>query len=194
MTRAPDPNRFMLRGFDFYVRLEPTRRAEMLDAVRSAVGADGTVYDQNTHAVVLWREFHPPEQLLGRLSRDLNTQVIWLAFQKQVDAFAYERWENGTRLRRLAFGCYDKERTWEQVDGEPEAWEAAAIFDPAQLDIRISGSRRLGPGFALAPEEEQKLRQLWRERRLTVDSQEPNITGRDVAEAAAIAHGLPGWT
>jgi hypothetical protein len=190
---AADPSRFVLRGFEFYVRLEPARRVEMLDTVRRAVGADGTVYDRNTHAVVSWRDHHPPEQLLESLSRALKTHVIWLAFQKQVDAFAYERWENGTRLRRLAFGCYEHERTWEQVDGEPEEWEAAAIFDAARLDTRLSQARRVGPAFAFAPEKEQELRQLWRERRLNVGSQEPDINGRDVAEAVAIAHGLPGW-
>ena len=188
----PDPNLFMVRGFDFYVRLEPSRHAEMLEAVRGAVGANGTVYDQATHAVVLWHEFQTPEPLLERLSRELAVQVIWLAFQKQVDAFGYERWEAGTRVRRLVFGCYE-ERIWEQVDGEPEAWEAAAIFDEARLDRRLSQSRRLGRDFEYTSQEEQELQTIWRERRLVVGSPEPNINGRDVAEAVAIAYNLPGW-
>lgn len=191
---APDPDGFAVRGFDLYVRLDPARRLEMLGAVRAAVGSHGSVYDQTTHAVVLWHELNPPEELLERLSRDLETRVIWLAFQKQVDAFGYQRWENGTRLRRLVYGCYDQERTWEQVDGEPEPWEGAAIFDVLGLEGRIASLRQLGKDSRLIPEEEESLRQIWRERRLDVGSVEPAIEGRDVAEAVALAYRLPGWT
>ena len=190
---APDPNVFMIRGFDFYARLDPERRVPMLESVRSAVAGRGTVYDQGSHAVVLWHDFHPPEQLLEGLSRDLPTQVIWLSFQKQVDAFEYVRWEGGTRLRHLVFGCYEKERTWERVEGEPEPWEAAAIFDVARLERRLASSEALSPESRTTPEEAARLRALWRERRLLVDSSEPGIEARDVAEAVAIAHGLPGW-
>lgn len=190
---TPDPNVFMIRGFDFYARLDPDRRGQMLGSIATAVAGRGTLYDQGTHAVVLWHDFQPPEQLLDGLSRDLRTQVIWLSFQKQVDAFEYVRWDNGTRLRHLVFGCYEKERTWERVEGEPEPWEAAAIFDAARLERRLASGRALSPEFRRAPEEEARLRAIWRERRLAVDSDEPNIEARDVAEAAAIAHGLPGW-
>jgi hypothetical protein len=190
----PDPDVFMLRGYDFYVRLDASRRHTMLEAVRNAVGTNGTVYDQKTHAVVLWHDFQPPEPLLARLSKDLKTQVIWLAFQKQVDAFGYARWENGARLRRLAFGCYEKERTWEQVDGEPEPWEASALFDKDRLERRLSAQHRLGGELAPTAEEEDMLREVWRERCLIVESVEPSINGLDVARAVALEHGLPGWS
>jgi hypothetical protein len=194
---TPDPHVFLIRGSDFYVRLDPQRRAVMLESVRSAVTGSGTLYEKDAHAVVLWHDFNPPEGLLERLSRDLRTQVIWLSFQKQVDAFGFLHWENGSRVRRLVYGCYEKERTWEQVDGTPEAWEAAAIFDQARLERRLArarewareGIRELGN----TPEEEARLRAIWRERRLAVDSDEPGIDGRDVAETVAIAYGLPGW-
>jgi hypothetical protein len=189
----PDPSVFAVRGFDFYVRLDTHRRASMLEAVKRSVGSEGTVYDQGSHAVVLWQDFHPPEPLLARLSGELNTQVIWLAFQKQVDAFGYERWEGGQRLRRLVFGCYEKERTWEQVDGEPEAWEAAAIFEESRLERRLAWRSELGGDLTPSRNEQLELRELWRQRKLIVDCDEPSINGRDVAEAVAVAYSLPGW-
>ena len=83
--------------------------------------------------------------------------------------------------------------TWEKVEGEPEPWEAAAIFDVWRLERRLASSEALSPEFRTTPEEAARLRALWRERRLLVDSSEPGIEARDVAEAVAIAHGLPGW-
>lgn len=190
---TPDPNVFMLRGTDFYVRLDPPRRLEMLDAVSKVVGSEGTVYDQSTHAVVVWHDYHPPEALLASLARDLGTQVIWLSFQKTVDAFEYIRWEAGQRLRWLTFGCYEKERTWERIEGRPEAWEAAAIFNGERLERRLASNLKLPAEFHTTPAEADRLRTIWREKRLAVDSEEPNIEARDVAEAAAIAYALPGW-
>lgn len=189
----PDPNVFMIRGFDFYVRLRPQERVRMLAAIRNAVGTDGAVYDQASHAVVLWGDFRPPETVLERLSRDFQTEVIWLAFQKQVDAFGYERWHNGSLLRRLTYGCFEKERTWEEVDGMPEPWEAAALFDARELESRLLSERALSPEFRMTEDDVNRLRTVWREHRLEVNSTEPMITGRDVAEAVAAAYGLPGW-
>jgi hypothetical protein len=189
----PNPDVFTVRGFDFYVRLDPSRRREMLDVIRTAIGEKGTLYDQDTYGVVLWHDFNPPDDALERLSRELKTEVIWLAFQKITDAFEYQHWENGTRLRHLVFGCYDQERTWERVDGEPEAWESEGLFDPRRLERRIAGQRRMGPEFALPADEEAALRRTWQERRLAVDSVEPNIEARDAAEAVAMAYRLPGW-
>jgi hypothetical protein len=189
----PNPDAFMIRGFDFYVPLDGPRRSEMLDAIRSGIGEKGTLYDQDTHAVVLWHDFNPPSDLLERLSRDLRAEIIWLSFQKIVDAFEYQHWEDGTRRRHLVFGCYEQERTWEKVEGEPEGWESEGLFDPRRLERRIDGQRRMGPEYELPADEQARLRQIWQERRLTVDSMEPNIEARDAAEAVAMAYGLPGW-
>ena len=50
----------------------------------------------------------------------------FVSFQKQVDAFEFQLWTEGASKRRLTFGCYEHERTWEHVEGSPEPWEAAA--------------------------------------------------------------------
>src|SRR5258708_2150284 len=129
----PDPNILTIRGFEFYVRLDPERSAEMVDSTRGMVRSLGTVYLEPTHAVVAWSDFNPPEDLLQRISAKLDTEVIWLGFQKTVDALDYQRWNGGSLPRRLTFGCYERERTWEQVDGTPEDWEAGAIFNESRL-------------------------------------------------------------
>ena len=188
-----DPDVFLIRGFDFYVRLDPARRSEMLDALRSAVAGEGTLYDRGTHGVVLWHDFDPPVALMAQLSGELQAEVIWLSFQRQVDAFEFARWEDGILRRHLVYGCYEQERTWEKVEGDPEPWEAAALFDPRELERRIATARETDPEFRMTAEHEEELREIWRERRLAADSFEPNIIARDTAEAVAIAYGLPGW-
>lgn len=81
-------------------------------------------------AEIPWNDFQAPSQLIEDLSRDLQTDVLWLAFQSVVDAFAFEHWRNGICGRRLIFGCFDAERTWEQIEGDAEAWESEALESP----------------------------------------------------------------
>jgi hypothetical protein len=110
----------MLRGHEFYVRTEG-RTAEA-ERVRAAVGAATDVREDSSssYCVVLWDEFQPPEQLFEALSGNPSAEVVWLAWQKQVDAFCFQRWLSGKAVRRLAYGVLEAERTWEFVDGVPE--------------------------------------------------------------------------
>jgi len=188
-----DPDVFSIRGFEFYIRLKSEMKDSMLVTIRDTVGQESMIYDQESYAVVLWKDFNPPEKFLKDLSGRLKTDVIWLVFQKQVDAFGYQHWQNGTCLRRLVFSCYDKERTWEEIDGTSEPWEKTAIFDESKLEKRLAFDKKLGSARQISENEEQKLRTIWHERRLQIGSSEPYIYGRDVAEAVAIAYNLPGW-
>ena len=189
----PDPARLEIRGFEFYVRLDPARSGESLQALATAVGNRGTIYPRSQWAMVLWDDFFAPDALLREISDSLATQVIWLSFQKQVDAFELQHWAKGQLQRRLMFGCYEKERTWEKVEGQPEAWEAAALFDPRDLQREIEFLKDYPPQGKTLVAAEAELRAIWSEHRLSVDSQLPNITGRDAAEAVAVAYSLPGW-
>ncbi len=189
----PDPARLEIRGFEFYVRLDPLRSDKSLQTLVTAVGDRGTIYPRSHWAVVLWDDFFAPDALLREISGSLATQVIWLSFQKQVDAFEFQHWANGQLQRRLTFGCYEKERTWEKVEGQPEAWEAAALFDPRDLQREIEFLKDFPPEGKTVAAAEAELRAIWSEHRLSVDSQLPNITGRDAAEAVAVAYSLPGW-
>lgn len=130
--------------------------------------------------------FEPPEAELARLSAELDTDVLWLGFQSVVDAFQFHRWRSGRHLRALVFGCHGpEERTWERADGEPEAWERAAIFDPEHLAHALKYA---------SGDEAEELRRIWREAEITPGRMEPNIDAREVARAAAEFYRLPGWS
>jgi len=129
--------------------------------------------------------FKPPEADLVRLSARLDTDVLWLGFQSAVDAFQFHHWRSGRHLRALVFGCFGRERTWERVEGEAEAWERAALFDPKQLAYALKFARN---------EEADRLRQIWRDAELAPGRMEPMIDGRESARKVAEFYQLPGWS
>ncbi len=189
---TPDPD-LEIRGFELYVRLVPGRTEETLTAVERAVGSGRNVFQRREWAVVLWDELSAPEDTLRDLSRAAQTEIIWLSFQKQVDAFEFQHWKNGVLERRLTYGCYERERTWEKVEGEPEPWEARALFATESLEREVHQLRVHPPKGRSVARQEAALRAIWRERRLSVGSQTPMIFGRDAAKAVATAYRLPGW-
>lgn len=189
----PDPTILEIRGFEFYVRLNPTNSDNTLKSLLEAVGDRGTIYARPQWAVVLWGELNPPESLLQEISANLDTQLIWLAFQKQVDAFEFLHWDKGQLRRRLTYGCYEQERTWEKVEGEAEAWEASALFNPRDLERELRSLKEYPPEGKSVADAEAELRAIWKDRRLAVNSAIPAIIGRDGAEKVAVAYSLPGW-
>lgn len=64
----------------------------------------------------------PPRELMLQLSRELATDVLWLATQPAVDAFEYLHYRNGALVRELVYGCTE-ERVWERVEGAAQPWE-----------------------------------------------------------------------
>jgi hypothetical protein len=182
----------ILHGHEFYVRIPDDRAA--LEAVLIAAGGDGQLYQEpgNPYCLVLWapRDFVPPEHILRAVSRELEADVIWLAWQKQVDAFAFQRWAKGVPMRRLAYGVLEKERTWELVDGTAEPWEPAALFPPKRLELQLR-VRRSHPDPGDISDDE--LRRIWREQILAVDSEHPQLVAVDVAHVVARHYQLPGW-
>ncbi len=128
--------------------------------------------------------FKPPVDDLTRLSAQLGTDVIWLAFQSAVDAFEFQRWQAGRLVRSLVYGCYGDERTWERAEGEPEPWEAGAIFGPEHLAHAL---RYADDAEAV------ELRRIWRETEIAPGRMEPILDAREVARAAAQFYRLPGW-
>jgi hypothetical protein len=178
----------MLRGHELYVRVADV--SDALPRVEAAVG-DAAVFEEagNPYCVVLWNDFRAPETVLANVSGDLSTEVLWLVWQKQVDAFAFQRWVSGKAIRRLAYGVAEKERTWELVDGEPQLWEADALFPQAKLELEVKLAREYPCGWS-----EGDLRRVWAERRLEVDSDQPTLNGLDAAYVVARHYRLPGWT
>ena len=164
-----------------YVRAtEPAKTA----AVRAAYPAAFTEPGSEFYAVEDVG-FQPPETDLARLSADLDTDVLWLAFQSAADAFEFHHWRDGRHLRALVFGCRGEERTWERADGEPEAWEREAIFDPGHLAHAL---RYADAGEAA------ELRQIWAAGEILRGRLEPSLDAREVARAAAEFYRLPGWS
>lgn len=129
--------------------------------------------------------FEPPMNKLAALSADLDTEVIWLSFQSVVDAFEFHHWQAGKLLRSLVFGCYEEERTWEHVVGEPEPWEREAFFDPNRL--------RYASKFVNTAREKHQLEQIWSEAKILRGETEPGIDALEAARTVAKYYGFPGW-
>jgi hypothetical protein len=111
--------------------------------------------------------FEPPIHKLISLSVDWKTEIIWLSFQSVVDSFEFHHWRQGESLRSLIFGCYEKERFWEMVEGEPESWERAAFFDDEQAEAS--------------------------EVAIVQGDMDPGIDAREAARTVAEYYHLPGW-
>jgi len=139
--------------------------------------------------VVLDVNLHePPIDELIRLSSDLGTDVIWLSFRSVVDAFQFHHWRSGSLLRSLVFGCYgDEERTWNQVEGQPEPWERSALFDPKQLEFLLTE-------IAQSDDEKRELERIWHREEIVPARQEPGMDARGVAWAVAKHYHFPGWS
>lgn len=129
-------------------------------------------------------EYLPPEDLLASLSSKFETEVIWLSFQSVVDAFQFYHWRGGKGLRALVFGCFEKERTWERVDGESEPWEYAVFFD---------GKISAPSPACMESSEEEKEPTLPHETHLIVGSTNPRLDARVCAREIALYYGLPGF-
>jgi hypothetical protein len=130
-------------------------------------------------------QFRCPEPELSDLSVKLATDVIWLSFQSVVDAFQFQHWRNGEHIRSLIYGCFEQERTWEQVKGRAEPWEQQALFDPGRLAIALE--------YTEDPGERRELERIYRESDLSAGRTEPSIDARERARDVAKYYRLPGW-
>jgi len=72
--------------------------------------------------------FDEIEELVPRLSAALGCDVIGFASQTAVDAFLLVQASGGRLVRILDFGAFGEERTWNRVEGAPQAWEAEAFW------------------------------------------------------------------
>ena len=118
----------------FYVRTDATG----LERLRVAVARHHQVsLDDGCAFAEIKGEERVPLALLARLSSSFDTDVIWLAFQSVVDAFEYRHWRRGECVRELVYGCFESEREWEIVSGEPQPWEADALWEEGNLSESV---------------------------------------------------------
>ncbi len=129
--------------------------------------------------------FNPPQENLSTLSKECDTDLIWLGFQSAADAFQFHHWRAGSLLRSLVFGCHSEGRAWDQAEGQPEPWERTAFFDPKCLEPSLK--------FARSDDEKCELERIWREAELAPDRLEPRINARESARKVAKYYHLPGW-
>ena len=135
-------------------------RAPKAKLLPHALGAELVIEEPGLPFVVIDKpagQFTPPRGRLEKLSRELETDVLWLSFQSTAGAFRYVHWQGGALLRELAWGC-DRQGTWDAVSGEPEAWEtvtaalrtaeAGPVIDAHDTARVIAGHYRL-PGWSL---------------------------------------------
>jgi hypothetical protein len=120
-----------------------------------------------------------------RLSRELNTDVLWLGFSSVSDSFRFHHWRFGQELRALAFGWLREQGLWELVEGNPESWERSAFFLPRTLAIWSEGAKEA---------EAQEMKRIWAAAEVREGRFIPPIDARESARAVAEFYGLPGWS
>jgi hypothetical protein len=154
-------------------------------AIRKAYPKATTEKRTNFFAVHLSiDEYRCPEAELEQLSKRLKTDVIWLSFQSAADAFEYRHWQNGKRVRVLVYGCFAREREWEWVEGKPQEWEDAVLFDLDRLDDMLE---------VYSPAERKKVKRIFREGKLAVGSAYPSLDSRETARGVSEYYRFPGW-
>lgn len=166
----------------FYVRIsDPSKSAALRAEYPSAFTEPGTDF----YAIELPVDrFECPDAALQSLSARLGTDVIWLGFQSVVDAFQYHHWRNGDHLRSLVYGCFEHEREWEQVEGQPQEWEAAVIFGYLTDALR----------FRTNEEERRKIQRIYANHIIELGADEPSLDGRETARGVAEFFRFPGWS
>jgi hypothetical protein len=119
------------------------------------------------------------------LSRELDTDVLWLGFCSVSDSFRFHHWKSGREVRALAFGWFKEQGLWEQAEGDPEPWERSAFFLPRTLAIWSEEADEA---------EAQEMRRVWAAAEVRADRVIPPIDARESARAVATFYELPGWS
>lgn len=122
---------------------------------------------------------------LSGLSRELDTDVLWLGFCSVSDSFRFHHWRSGREVRALAFGWFKEQGLWELAEGDPEPWERSAFFLPRTLAIWSEEAKEA---------EAQEMRRVWAAAEVRAGRIIPPIDARESARAVAKFYGLPGWT
>jgi hypothetical protein len=144
-----------------------------------------TEANSDFYAIDLPRDhFDCPTDELRKLSRELETDVLWITFQSTSDSFAYYHWRSGTFLRNLMYGC-SEQGMWEHVEGYAERWEYSALFPQRDLQWLLESSED--------EVEKQHTRRVYTQGILETGSMLPMVDARESARAIAEYYELPGW-
>jgi hypothetical protein len=131
------------------------------------------------------------EQDLLELSLRLETDVMWLSYHSITDGLEYYHWQAGKLVRALGYGLY-QERTWERIEGQPEAWERQFFFDPEELAFLLDDDEE-DQEDRLSVEEKQRLEQFWQAGELLIGEFVPILGAQRCAFHIAAYYRFPGW-
>lgn len=135
-------------------------------------------------------EYMSGEESLVLAKSEIYGELIYLYGDFSYDLFAYEHVRDGEMLRKLVWCSgldpelaeIDDESTpgWLCVEGEPESWEAAILFSPADLERQIEREKDMyayqerSDNF---PAREARLRQAWETRTISPQTTFPFCDG-----------------
>ena len=129
--------------------------------------------------VTLEERIAPAE--LDRLSAELNTEIIYLAFFSVSDSLEFTRSVRGQTVRHLQYGMAEQGQ-WEAVVGSAEEWEVQAFFATNIL-------AEVAPNDPDA----QRVAEIYAQRILTRGEIWPMIDARESARVAAVHYRLTDW-
>jgi hypothetical protein len=169
-----------------YVRLAD--RAKDVARLAGRVDAGAQLHDDSAAPFAVWMVPSPtfaPDDL-SALSRDFG-EAIFLAVQTVADLVIYDHFVAGTRVRGLT---YAGEAGWVRVTGEPEAWEARALFSSVKLAELIDELESDLSDEEIA-RDKAELARLWAAGRLQEGSARPPVEPIAMARAIEKQFGLP---
>jgi hypothetical protein len=170
-----------------YVRVRD--RAADVSRLRAIAEKDGAeLRDDGEALFVVWLVRSPlfePDDLT-EVSREFG-EAIGLAVQTIADLVIYDHFVDGQRLRGLT---YAGEAGWIRVAGEPESWEAPALFSVTKLEELSLDLEEEMRDDELA-REKAELERMWKIGRLQEGSVRPPTQAAALTRAIERAFKLP---
>lgn len=169
-----------------YVRLAD--RGKDLPRLMGRIDSGAELMDDGRAGFAAWLvpspTFEPDD--LSALSRDFG-DAIALAVQTIADLVIYDHFVAGERVRGLT---YAGEAGWIRVVGEPEPWEAKALFSAAKL-AELSEELEEDLDGDLLAREKAELEKLWLAGKLEEGKQRPPVDPAGFVRAVEKHYGLP---
>jgi hypothetical protein len=163
-------------------------RGKDLPRLKGRVDSGAQLHDDGKSGFCVWLvpapTFEPDD--LSALSTEFG-EAIALAVQTIADLVIYDHYVAGKRVRGLT---YAGEAGWIRVQGEPEPWEAKALFSAAKL-AELSEELEEDLDGDLLAREKAELEKLWLAGKLEVGKQRPPVDPAGFVRAIEKHYGLP---
>lgn len=93
--------------------------------------------DESKHEMLIRvAEVEELERLLPDLAKVSDAEYYGFSYETIVDAFVYWHYIAGQQVRYFEFGMFDEERTWNELVGTPESWEAEVFFSESEMEAQ----------------------------------------------------------